>query len=89
VIGTGTFAYDKTQTGVQASVEASMLGKGVDVALLLPDIAVYHFTVSGLPGGLPRYGLKIGNRGSPPGIGEGHQGPGVDARITVAAAAVT
>ena len=63
VIGTGTFAYDKTQTGVQASVEASMLGKkGVDAAPLLPDIAVYRFTVSGLPGGLPRYGLKIGTR---------------------------
>ncbi len=27
-----------------------------------PDIAVYHFTVTGLPGGLPRYGIKIGNR---------------------------
>jgi hypothetical protein len=62
VIGTGTFAYDKTQTGLQASVEASMLGKGVDAALLLPDIVVYRFTVSGLPGGLPRYGLKIDTR---------------------------
>lgn len=40
VIGTGTLAYDKKQTGVQASVEASMLGKGVNASLLLPDIAV-------------------------------------------------
>jgi len=62
VIGTGTLAYDKTQTGVQASVEASMLGKGINASLLLPDIAVYNFTVTGLPGGLPRYGLKLGNR---------------------------
>jgi hypothetical protein len=62
VIGTGTFTYDKAQTKIQAAVEAAMLGRGVDATLLLPDIAVYHFTASGLPGGLPRYGLKIGNR---------------------------
>jgi hypothetical protein len=54
VIGTGTLSYDKTQSKVQASVEAAMLGSGVNATLLQPDVAVYKFTVSGLPGGLPR-----------------------------------
>jgi hypothetical protein len=58
VIGTGTLSYSKTDTFsflVQAEVKYPQIGQS-----LSGDIALYRFTVSGLPGGLPRYGFMVG-----------------------------
>ena len=62
VIGTGTLNYDQRQSAATAAVEAAIMGPGMTAAEFAPDVAVYTFTVSGLPGGLPRYGIKVGNR---------------------------
>lgn len=62
VIGTGTLSYDQRQSAATAAVEAAIMGPGMTAAELAPDVAVYTWTVTGLPGGLPRYGIKIGNR---------------------------
>ena len=58
VIGTGTLSYSKADTFsflVQAEVKYPQIG-----ASLSSDIALYRFTVTGLPGGLPRYGFTVG-----------------------------
>src|SRR5262249_1530951 len=58
VIGTGTLSYSKADTFsflVQAEVKYPQIGQS-----LSSDIALYRFTVTDLPGGLPRYGFSIG-----------------------------
>jgi hypothetical protein len=58
VIGTGTLSYSKADTFsflVQAEVKYPQIGFS-----LSEDIVLYRFTVTGLPGGLPRYGFTVG-----------------------------
>jgi hypothetical protein len=58
VIGTGTLSYSKADTFsflVQAEVKYPQIGQS-----LSSDIALYRFTVTDLPGGLPRYGFTVG-----------------------------
>lgn len=58
VIGTGTLSYSKADTFsflVQAEIKYPQIGQS-----LSSDIALYRFTVTDLPGGLPRYGFSIG-----------------------------
>jgi hypothetical protein len=65
VIGTGTLSYSKQQTDVQALMAGTAMGLGSSASDLELDMAVYTFTVTGLPGGLPRYGFTMGhNRGT-------------------------
>jgi hypothetical protein len=65
VIGTGTLSYDKTMTDTEAAIAGTELGLGSEADLLQADIAVYNFTVTGLTGGLSRYGFSVGtNRGA-------------------------
>ena len=63
VIGTGTLAYDSGKTSVLVSYAA--LAAKLPSYDFTQDVAVYTFTVTGLPGGLSRYGIKVGqNRGT-------------------------
>ena len=58
VIGTGTLSYSKADTFsflVQAEVKYPQIGQS-----LSSDIALYRFTVTDLPSGLPRYGFTVG-----------------------------
>ena len=58
VIGTGTLSYSKADTFsflVQAEIKYPQIGQS-----LASDIALYRFTVTDLPGGLPRYGFTMG-----------------------------
>ena len=65
VVGTGTLAYSKSQTATEALLLGTQMGLGANAADMVLDIAVYTFTVTGLPGGLPRYGFSVGtNRGT-------------------------
>ena len=62
VIGTGTLSPDIGQESVLRQMTAASLK--VDADLLAPDIVVYQFAVT-VPGGLDRYGVKVGqNRGT-------------------------
>jgi hypothetical protein len=63
VIGTGTLAADSSMT--TAMVDYASLAAKLPSYDLTQDVAVYDFTVAGLPGGLPRYGFQVGqNRGT-------------------------
>jgi hypothetical protein len=63
VIGTGALTYSKSQTFVFLRETAAKYGQ--TVAYLVPDVAIYTFTVTGLPRGLQRYGFTVGrNRGT-------------------------
>lgn len=63
VIGTGTLSYDSGMTS--ALVTYAGLAAKLPSYDFTQDVAVYAFTVSGLPAGLPRYGIKVGqNRGT-------------------------
>ena len=63
VIGTGTLSYSSAQTS--ALVLMSALAAKLPSYDLTQDVAVYTFTVTSLPGGLERYGVKVGqNRGT-------------------------
>ena len=63
VIGTGTLSYNSAQTS--ALVLMSALAAKLPSYDLAQDVAVYTFTVTSLPGGLERYGVKVGqNRGT-------------------------
>ena len=65
VIGTGTLSYSKSQTDAEAFVLGTAMGLGTSADDLELDIGVYTFTVTGLPGGLSRYGFSVGtNRGT-------------------------
>jgi hypothetical protein len=58
VIGTGALSYSKADV-LEFVLEAS--AKYPDLAsTLADDVAIYTFTVSGLPGGLARYGFTVG-----------------------------
>jgi hypothetical protein len=65
VVGTGTLSYSKTQTDAEALVLGTAMGLGANADDLDLDVGVYTFTVTGLPGGEARYGIKVGqNRGT-------------------------
>jgi hypothetical protein len=58
VIGTGTLSYSKADTFnflLQATVKYEKA-----MADLAPDVAIYTFRVTGLPGQLSRYGFTVG-----------------------------
>ena len=58
VIGTDTLSFSKADTYtflVQTGVKYPQIGQS-----LSQDVALYRFTVTGLPGGLPRYGFTVG-----------------------------
>ena len=57
-IGAGALTYSKSQTLVSVREAAAKYGQ--TVAYLTPDVAIYTFTVSGLPRGLERYGFTVG-----------------------------
>ena len=57
-VGTGALTYSKSQTSV--SVREAAVKYGQTVAYLTPEVAIYTFTVSGLPRGLERYGFTVG-----------------------------
>lgn len=62
VIGTGTLTPDTAEESVLRQMTAASLKVNAD--LLAPDIVVYQFVVT-VPGGLDRYGVKVGqNRGT-------------------------
>ena len=61
VVGTGTLSPGTGEESVLRQMTAASLK--VDADLLAPDIVVYQFAVT-VPGGLDRYGVKVGqNRG--------------------------
>jgi hypothetical protein len=63
VIGSGTLSYDKVKT-LEFVLEGSAKYPAL-ASTLSQDVAIYDFTVSGLPGGEARYGIKVGqNRGT-------------------------
>jgi hypothetical protein len=65
VIGTGTLSYSQVRTDVEALILGKAMGLGAEADLMEADIAVYTFTVTGLPGGETRYGFSVGtNRGT-------------------------
>lgn len=65
VIGTGTLSYSKSQSVTQALLMGTEMGMGASAADMVLDVAVYTFTVTGLPAGLSRYGFSVGtNRGT-------------------------
>jgi len=71
VIGTGMLSYDKAKTFALTTGTAVILAKKTGASAsgiasaLSQDVAIYDFSVSGLPGGLVRYGIKVGhNRGT-------------------------
>jgi hypothetical protein len=58
IIGTGTLSYSKAKTFsflFQAAVKY-----GQTAADLAPDVAIYTFKITDLPGGLLRYGFTVG-----------------------------
>jgi len=59
VIGTGTLAYSEAGTLKYVMLAAAEDGAATADALS-DDVAVYTFTVTGLPGGLSRYGFSVG-----------------------------
>lgn len=62
VVGIGTLSPDTGEESVLRQMTAASLK--VDADLLAPDIVVYQFAVT-VPGGLDRYGVKVGqNRGT-------------------------
>jgi hypothetical protein len=58
VIGTGALTYSKSQTFVFLREVAVKYGQ--TVAYLAPNVAIFTFTVTGLPRGLQRYGFTVG-----------------------------
>jgi hypothetical protein len=61
VIGIGTLAYDKVMSDTEAAIAGTEMGLGTSSDLLQADIAVYTFTVTGLPGGDAGFGFSAGS----------------------------
>lgn len=77
VIGTGTLSYSSADTSTLVSMSAAVAKlPSYDLA---PDMAMYTFTLTGIPGGLPRYGIKVGHLGD----GLADEGSRSDARLAV------
>jgi hypothetical protein len=67
VIGSGDLSYSEPKTLELVLAASAKMGQNASTvaSALSQDVAVYTFTVSGLPGGEQRYGIKAGqNRGT-------------------------
>ena len=65
VLGTGSLAEDNSSEATKLVQQYDQLQIGLGQLGGGPGMSIYTFTVTGLPGGQPRYGITVGqNRGT-------------------------